>query len=199
MGVKKLFLIVSLLFVILVLVGVFILLQLRTSQSPPSLEEVGKKSVTHYAGDPIVKSLIPEEKGVAYDLEGTFIEGLKKTKGKLLSGIFIINGDPLERKIQVYIGDINGSVFFGTYEKSFEGESNWKSVPGDVVAELIRPADSVAIRFHYEFSGAESERENLKKYEDVLDILIREFQTENFQYEIPLDFILSSARLGVVR
>ena len=199
MNTKKFFIIISLLFVMLVLISVFFLLQLRTSKQSPSLEEVGKKSITHYAGDPIVKRIISGEKGVVYDLEGRFDEGLKAANGGFLSGNFIINGDPLERKIQVYIGDIDGNVFFGIYEKSFEGESNWKSVSSSVVAELVKPTDPVVIRFNYEFSGADGEREYLKEYEDILDVLIREFQTDDFQYEIPFDFILSSARLGVVR
>lgn len=199
MNTKKLFLIISLLFIVMVLVNAFLLLQLKTSQLTPSLEEVGKNPVTHYAGGPIVKNLIPGGKGVVYDLQGTFVDGLEVTGGKLLLGSFIVNGDPLERKIRVYVGGVDGNVFFGTYEKSFEGGSNWKSVPGSVVVELVEPTEPVVIRFRFEFSGAGGEREYLKKYEDVLDVLIREFQTGDFQYEISSDFILASTRLGVVR
>ena len=199
MSTKKLFLIIFLLFIVMVLGNAFLLLQLKTSQLTSSLEEVGKNSVTHYTGDPIVKNLIPEEKGVVYDLQGTFVDGLEVTEGKLLLGSFIVNGDPLERKIRVYVGGVDGNVFFGTYEKSFEGDSNWKSVPSSVVVELVEPTQPVVIRFRHEFSGAEGEREYLKKYEDVLDVLIREFQTGDFQYEILSDFILASTRLGVVR
>ncbi len=199
MSTKKLFLIISLLFIVVVLVNVFLLLQLRTSQLRTSLEEVGESPVTHYVGDPIVKNLIPGGEGVVYDLQGTFVDGLKVTEGKLLLGSFIVNGDPLERKIWVYVGGVDGNVFFGTYEKSFEGDSNWKLVSSSVVAELVKPAEPTIIRFKYKFSGAEGEREYLKKYEDALDVLIREFQTDDFQYEIPSDFILASTRLGVVR
>ncbi len=199
MSTKKLFLIIFLLFIVMVLGNAFLLLQLKTSQLTSSLEEVGKNPVTHYTGDPIVKNLIPEGKGVVYDLQGTFVDGLEVTEGKLLLGSFIVNGDPLERKIRVYVGGVDGNVFFGTYEKSFEGDSNWKSVPSSVVVELVEPTEPVVIRFRYEFSGAEGEREYLKKYEDTLDVLIEEFQTGDFQYEILSDFILASTRLGVVR
>jgi hypothetical protein len=152
MNKKRLIWIVGFLFVVILGSGTYLLLRLRGFSlfplQTPSLEDVGKKPITHLPNDPIVKRMIPDDGGVVYDLVGNFSDKLEKP-GKLLTGEFIVEGDPLERKIKVFIGGADGKTFFGTYEGSFEGKSTWKAVSSEIVYEIVKTSEPVIIRLKY--------------------------------------------------
>ena len=164
-------------------------------------EQTEKVLVTNLAslpGDPIVKKPYIDNQGVEYELRGSFTDKLLD-QGGLLAGVFKINGDPLERKIRVFVGGADSHVFLGTYEESFEGSSSWERTPNAFVVESVEPGETVIIRHSFEFTGIEGEEGALVGMQQILDNLIEEFNSGKYELEIPADFALVSTRLGVVR
>jgi len=201
MSKKSLFLLIILLFILLFVASVYLFIQVR-QRSPDyydeSLENVGKTFINQLPGDPIVKRIIADNGGVIYNIEGKFSEKLEK-QGVLLSGKFIIKGDPLKREINVLIGAADGNVSYGIYDGSFNDSSTWKVAPNDVVVELINPGTQVLIRVELQLAEERQVREYIKEQEEIMDAIIRDFQIGEFTYKIPADFTLVSMGIAVVK
>ena len=201
MNTNRFFWITPLLLILLIFLSVFLYLRFQKASIPVSTlprEEARVTEVVSFPGDPIVKMTISGDKGVIYELKGSFARKLQ-SGGGLLSGIFQVQGDPLERKIRVFVGGTDEYTFFGTYEGSFEGSSTWKRTPSSLVAETVEPGEVVIIRPTFEFTGIKGEEDGPRQVEQVLDVLIEEFHTRKYELQIPIGFALTTVHLGVVR
>jgi len=201
MNKRKIFVLVGFLFLLLAALSVYLFILLKGKPTPSekqALEEVGKTLFAPRPDVPITKTITTEKDGIVYELEGKFTGKLEKSD-KLLTGTFVLKNDPLERRIRVFVGRINGNTLFGTYDGSFNDESTWKSTSSDIVLELVKVGEPVRIRINLPLNDNLGLKKYTKEREDVLDTLIREFQIDEFSYEIPADFVLVADRLGVIR
>jgi hypothetical protein len=156
------------------------------------------QTVKPQVGDPIKKIVSNEQDSLAYELEGTFDE-IPQKREVLLYAKLILNNDPLQRKIPIYIGASNGEVYLGTYKDSFGGDRSWRLVPGEQAIAFLKSGEPVIIKVQYFLSGNEAGDRIIRGHEAVLDALIKEFQEEKFEMQLPAEFVLSSDRIGVIR
>jgi hypothetical protein len=164
-----------------------------------TIEIIGEDYLNSLPGDPIEKRNISGG-GASYQIEGSFVEKLEK-KNELLTGQFVIKGDVLEREIKVFLGYINGTVAYGTYEDTFDSESKWKLISSDLVTELIGPGEPVVIRYVLQPNANDDIKINkyMKSMEEVMDALIYDFQRKEFLLELPENFIITSSHIGVIK
>jgi hypothetical protein len=185
-------------FIILSALGIYFIVALRikspTEELPGPLEH---PVIKVEANDPIRKGILAEKDGMAYDIEGHFTEKLKK-ENELLVGNFIIQGDPRNTEIKTYIGNLREETLLGIYEESFEGASTWTFKASSQVAEEIKEGETVIIKFEIiDESGAG--RDYIERTEKIMDTIIRDFQSGEYVYDIPVDLLILSGRIGVIR
>jgi len=156
------------------------------------------QTVPSLAGDPIRKIVSNQDNSITYELEGTF-EEIPQKREVLLYTNMIIKDDPLQRKIPIYFGTIDGEVYLGTYTNSFTGDRSWRMLPGEQATAFLKPGEPVIVKVQYFLLGNDDGDKKTRGYEAVLDALIKEFQEKKFELQIPAEFVLSSDRIGVIR
>ena len=186
-------------FFLLIILATYLFIRLRNKElatrTPTTSTEIER--VVQEPTSPIKKFIPPEGNVIVYEIEGKLV-GELDTRGVLLKGEMVIRGDPLERKIPIYVGAVDGTSPFGRYQDSFSGDSIWEKTPLTKIAGEIEPNEPVIIMVHYPITGQASDLKS-RKHEEILDGLIAEFTNEEFNYQLPTDFELAAARIGVIR
>jgi hypothetical protein len=186
-------------FILLIILATYLFIRLRNKElatkTPTTSTEIER--VVQEPTSPIKKFIPPEGNVIVYEVEGKLV-GKLDTRGVLLRGEMVIRGDPLERKIPIYIGAVDGTSPFGRYQSSFSGDSTWEKTALSAIAEEIQPNEPVIIMVRYPITGQASDLKS-RKHEEILDGLIKEFANEEFDSQLPTDFELTAVRIGVIR
>jgi hypothetical protein len=182
--------------VIVLSVAVFLLFKLYKGQPPLeiSLQDVGTRQFVYNPSDTIKKYSL--DNGIGYQIEGYFDGGLTEN-GMILEGNFVLKGDTKTRRLKTYVGNNNSTVFYGKYENSFDGTSNWTTVPQSVVFKEIKSKTPVKIEVNLILDGTDFGREYVGKKELVLDRIITEMKNGQIG-EIPSDFFMVAQKVGIV-
>jgi len=196
-------LVVLLLF--LVSIGGFLVYRLLINKPPqegvrkeiPGLnQEVGSVS-----GSPIHKGIYPEKDGFMYELVGSFADEpviLEERDDKAIQGKFIIKGDPMKREIDIIIGEVSGQVNLGTYKGSLDSGSTWSLITTREAYEKIKQEKEIKLRSIYTFKGSPEVPDYAQEVQNVMDVLINEFNVKKFDFEIPENFTLSVVGVGII-
>ena len=186
-------------FILLVSLASYLFISLRnkeiTTKVPTESTEIGV--ISQGQDDPIKKTNSPDGDRIIYEIEGS-LAGEFVRQGILLKAEFIIRGDLLERKIPLYLGAVDGTSSFGSYEGSFRSDSTWVKTALGVISQEIEPGEPLIIKVEYPVTGSQSDLKT-RKHEEILDGLIVEFTKEEYAYQIPSDFELTATRIGVLR
>ena len=186
----------SVLFVVTaVLLGYYLIL---TRQNRAKVETAEIKTKVSLPDDPITKYVYGNNEGVLYMLEGTFVEKPVK-QGPLLRGIFVLKGDTGSREINVLVGALDGNIFIGTFDGSFDGSSTWTPVPVDQVLAVISPGQPVLLKYVYRFTGGKEDSEKIKELESIFDKLSEEIKVGKGDLKIRPTFIITAEAIGVIR
>lgn len=146
---------------------------------------------------PIEKGYFRDRDAIVYELEGTFTEQLQ-VDGGFLRSRFVLKDDPLGRDIQVLMGTPDGKVYTGYYQDSFDSASTWQFRDSNLIASTVQPGNPVRITVM--LSTATSKAQGYKEQaESVLDTIIREYSSNDFNLDLPEGFMLSISRLGIIR
>jgi len=204
----KKILLYGLLVILLVLIGTasfFTFSELKRQQ-------VDKKSVSNIdtqitnlvskQGNPMSKLVAENKQGFLYEIYGHFVEKPIIPKGradKVLLGDFIIEGDPMERRIPVYLGLASGQVLLGIFKDSFESQSNWKAVAIENFLEQLLPDEKVKLVADYSYEGGGKTPDYIFQAQEILDTLSKEFSSNKFVFQIPQGFYLIGTGVGIVR
>ena len=194
---KKLIWLILIILLGLIFLGIYLFLALRIESPTLFPQPVEHPVISIQANDPIRKTILTEGSGIAYDIEGHFSENLE-AEFDLLVGNFIIKGDPRKTEIKTYIGNLRGETLLGTYAESFGGESTWTFKPSSEVAEEIKPEEMVIIKFRL-VDGGGAGKQYIERTEKIMDTIIRDFQSGGYAYDIPVDLLILSGRIGVIR
>ncbi len=166
-------------------------------QVPPSLQITPPP---YEFGDVIRKQISLDLQSVAYELEGSFPNGLERRDDGLLAGSFVIKGDSKERSIPVLAGSLAGNVFLGKYDGSFYRESSWSATPTSEAVDVLQKGEDVLLRIEIELSSQqEFEAEYNRLIDATLNGLHLEFKGQSEEGRIPDDFILIPDRIGIIR
>jgi len=147
--------------------------------------------------NPIKKTVLQDDQGFRYELEGTLVESLVVFESGALKGTMKVRGDPLNREIVFYLAGGEDKVFFGEYEKSFASDGSWRLLPTAEVAAKVKEGEAIKIATEFQLSqkaggGVDGG--------EVLDTLLQEFSGKREpSLSLPNDFFLSALRLGVIR
>ena len=198
---RVLFILVLGMFLLVLAASLYFFYKLKKEESliTPSYPEGQIREIPHEAGDPIRKTYLTNNKGFIYDFEGAFAGELKPLNPSLLEGEFIIKDDPLNRKIKVFVGSVEGTILFGKYKDSFSGDGLWTKTANNEVAREIKPGEDVKMRVEFSYSDNDSIDEPIRKREEITDKLINEFKSGTFDFKIPADFMLATNRVAVIR
>lgn len=185
----------------LIFVVVLLLLKIRNTSGPqaPQLSESLLTEVESNTGNPIQKQIADQRNGLLYFIQGSFTGEIKKIEGRedaAYEGEFVVDGDPLDRPIRIaYLN----TLFLGTYEGSFDKDSTWKQInAADLNDELVL-GENVLLQVDYQFVRDQEPPEYVLNTQEVMDTLIKEFNSRDYSYEIPRDFFLVGQGVGVVR
>jgi hypothetical protein len=179
-------------------VGGYLYWSLYKESKPPEVKTGAEvQRVINPVGAPINKQYYTSSDGFAYEMEVTLVDNLYK-KDVLLYGEVIIKGDPLERKIPIYIGGPGGQVYLGKYKDTLGGDATWTLVPSDQVAVYVKAGEPTIIKPEFFLPGDKTDK-FIRSDEAVLDALIKEFELQKFELELPTGFTLVSDRIGVIR
>lgn len=208
MSKKKLTVVLGLLFLLVMVVLAILLLRYRilTSTLPGPLldgkvhDTVGQRVITQSYGEPILKIFLSDSEGINYRVRGAFTALNKNEEDNLISGEFVVEDDPLNRELSVIVGMANGNVMFVEYDGSFDSDWHAEEVLSEDVVGKVTIGELVELKFKMPFSRSNSSSVNeyIKEREDLMDTIIFEFQTGEFEKEMP-DIKFYSESLGVVR
>ena len=190
-----------LLFIVILSTSSFLFLRFREKLFGPQLTTVQeeKKVIVPKEKDPIKKSFIPEG-GVSYEILGSFTELTKPEDDNLLQGKFVVKADPLKRELKVILGHVNGDILLGTYEGIFSAsKSTWEMKPAEEVLRQVRIGEEVILDFRMPTNNKNSVRDYVSKNEKVMDALTLDFQSGEYKYTPPTDFLIYSESVGIIR
>ena len=201
MNKKNLFLLLSFLLLVLTVSTVFLFYRIK-QKSPEyedkSLVDIGANQIKALPGDPITKSIGINKERIVYYIQGNFA-AKPEMQEPLMSGKVGIKGDPLKREIDVLIGAMDGNLTYGLYDESFQGSVTWTATSTKIIQKLMEPNTPVLIKIDLEITENADIKKYVKERESVLDTLIGEFQSNKFAYELPIDFILITPALAVIK
>ena len=198
---NKAIILISFIFILLVTIASYLYLRYSRLSSIVTKDKVPgpNNEIAVLANDPIKKTFRDDGR-IVYIIEGSFKSSLSRRENSyLISGIFIIRDDPLQREITTYVGGLDGNTFLGRYNNSLNGVSNWTVVPTEDIIDMIKPGDPVLLRYPLVL-GQENAGiiDYVKKQEEIVDALIEEFHASDFKFEISESFYLNTSDIGIV-
>jgi len=197
--------IILLLFLVLSALGGFLFYKSRIykslipktdENSQTNLESLGAPNLP---GNPINKLYPQDNSGVLYEIKGKFVGNIVPMEGNssgIYKGEFVIEGDPLNRKINTWL---ESTSILGIYKDSFNSNSNWKSVSASEISSQVRPDETVKLEVDYSLPKGETIPAYVVDAEKILDSLIQEFNQKQFKYEIPNNFYIIANGIGIIR
>lgn len=199
---KRLPIVISVLLLVFLL-ALILLLYLQTrklEEVAVSKPDIGKR-IAYEQENPIQKGFLEGNEGIIYQIEGSFVGDLSLAdrEDQAAEGVFVVRDDPLRRKIPVLLGLRTGRTLFGSYEGSFEATSMWRTVSTADLVKQIKPGEPVKLTAQAAFLKSGQKPDFMIHLEEVFDSLALEYESGDFNYEVPDDFILVPMRVGLTR
>jgi len=138
---------------------------------------------------PSVQKFIMQKGEVLYVIQGKFVTAPAYNVNHVLQGLFVIDHDPYNHKIQVSMASKTGKITMSTSEGSFNGQTVVSLQDIDTMQKSIKINAPVQLRYSV---GPSKTTSNLSM-QAVLDGII------GGSWVIPNGFVLSPSIVGIVK